>query len=113
MSKEIFIHTGMPKCGSTYLQEEIFPNLKELYFTHLQLYPTCPIAMFLKEAVYANPLIYERLLEVKEANEFIEGLDVNKLLISWEGLYGDCFNNSMNSLFINNLLKETYPRPKL
>tara|TARA_B100001564_G_scaffold110889_2_gene91945 strand:+ start:5344 stop:6285 length:942 start_codon:yes stop_codon:yes gene_type:complete len=113
MEKEIYIHAGMPKCGSTYLQEEVFPQLNELYFTHLQMYNTCPIAMFLKRAVYANPLLYNIKEEATESYEYLVKLEKKKVLISWEGLYGDCFNNSMNTLFLNKLLKYNYPNAKI
>ena len=30
--KKLYIHIGYPKAASTFLQKEIFPNLKDVYY---------------------------------------------------------------------------------
>lgn len=113
LEKEIYLHTGMPKCSSTFLQKEVFPHLKGFYYTELQHYQKCPFANFLNKAVYANPLTFDIQKESKEAMAFLAQRKEKKILISWEGLYGCCFNNSMNSLFLSKLLKTLFPTAKV
>ena len=34
MSEEVFIHVGYPKCGSTFLQSNVFPYMTGVHFIH-------------------------------------------------------------------------------
>jgi hypothetical protein len=108
--KKIYLHVAMPKSASTYLQEEIFPFLKDIHFTHLQYYiKDCPIANFILKARYANPITYDLEKKKDELWDYINSLKESKILISWEGLYGDPFGNHGNSLFLYTALKYIFP----
>ena len=102
----------MPKCGSTYLHE-IFPNIND-YFTTLskKFIKSCPIADFIDRSRYCNPLTFD-IKKEKEIMEFINKLNCEDVIISWEGLIGDPFNNFVNSQFIADTLMSIFPEAKV
>lgn len=115
MKKKILLHIGMPKCGSTYLQHEIFQNINDCYFTTLskKFIKSCPIADFIDRTRYCNPLTFDIKKEKEILWNFINKLDCEDVIISWEGLIGDPFNNFANSQFIADTLMSIFPEAKV
>lgn len=113
--KEIFLHIGMPKSASTFLQEEVFSVIPDIYFTTLTkcLIKKCPIANFIDRYRYCNPMNFDFQLEKNLIDRFINHRNEGKFIISWEGLCGDPFNNFSNSITMANALKSLFPSAQI
>ena len=85
MKKKIFLHIGLYKTGSTFLQENIFKEIKKDDYK-----------IFLK---YYNSYIYNELFKINHLNrdikslkKYLSELKENNLIISNEGLFGNFFD---------------------
>lgn len=114
--KRIYIHVGMPKTGTTFLQERFFPNLKGLCYVHTTNYS--PIAQrgfmgLLRRIVYTNPAFYDLQSAKEEARELLQAVDEELVLISWERLFGNMFANYFDNFYITNILKALFPTARI
>ena len=92
MKKNIFIHTGMHKSGSSYLQNEIFTRIPEFYFISffIKSEPSNPIIEFF---LFTKKMKKNRKNEFREKiNKFINSIPEKNLIISSEMLNGNPLN---------------------
>ncbi|WP_373533182.1 sulfotransferase domain-containing protein [Vampirovibrio sp.] len=112
MEKEIIIHVGMHKTGTTYLQEHIFPKLDDVYLVSVNTVVD-PIKRFLKHLFSRNVLLLD-LGQIKvEIEAFIESLPQNKILISNESLFGFFHENYSHNKMFADYLKLMFPNAKI
>src|ERR1044071_9351305 len=114
--KNIYIHVGMPKTGTTFLQEKCFQNLRGLHYVHTTNYSPIPRQGFmdlLRRIVYTNPAFYDLQSAKEEANKLLETVNEETVLISWERLFGDMFKNYFDNFYITNVLKALFPTAKI
>lgn len=107
----VFFHIGMGKAGSTYLQQELFPNLKGIsYVDHFQY--DNPVSSFLVKLYYEQNLWNAHSTEYKEkANLFLTSVD--NRLYSWESIVGNPYANFHNHFLFADVLKEICPEGKI
>ena len=43
MNKEVYLHIGFPRTGTTFLQQEVFPKIEGLHFQHTMEKPFVPV----------------------------------------------------------------------
>ncbi|PLY10501.1 MAG: hypothetical protein C0626_05870 [Arcobacter sp.] len=110
--KEIYIHIGMPKTGTTFLQQEVFEELTDVkYFLH---HTDNPIMNFIHELIYTNTYLIDILDERKRSiDNYLCTIKEKKVLISVEGLIGDSFNNYYPLKNIAEALKHVFPKSKI
>lgn len=83
-SIEVFIHTGLPKTATTFLQKNIFPNLKGIHYISKYGSNNFFDKFFLKIRFGNHLFICDKIR--KQFMEYIRYIDASKILISEESL---------------------------
>ncbi len=105
--KEIILHVGLRKTGSTYLQDKIFPFLKDIAFEE-------PINRLIKQAFKEFDKNDEVFNGIKiEINNTINSIDSKKILLSNETfiLPQGCTNEEFHRRL--SCLKELFPKASI
>jgi len=103
---ELFIHIGYPKTGTTFLQNEIYPNLSEICYIQRPLIRE-PIARLLRQDEFSFDYKKTRL-------ELEAHLRRGKNIISKEGLVGNFFiHKAVTSKLIADRLSILFPDAKI
>ena len=109
--KRVIIHVGLPKAGSTYLQNEVFPNIPGVHY--IGTMPGNPIWDYCDELIRGNPVridLAARKLVIENAlNEVQEDV----VLISREGFSGIFYNSMYGNRMIADMLKSAFPNAKI
>ena len=101
--QEVFIHIGMPRTGSTFLQTKIFPTIEGVEFIGP---PYTQYGNAFNELLFADDTFYDEQKIRSELNS-IKG---EKLLISNENFIGQSiYFNHINRTTIANRLKNIFP----
>lgn len=105
--QEIYIHVGLHKTGSTFLQNKVFPNLEKTTYIG-RPYTQQNIAF--NKLQYADSSLYSK----EEVNQEIKHFDhYKKVLISDEMFSGLPFNNYINRTMIADRLSQVFPEAKI
>lgn len=109
-NKEIYIHIGMPKTATTYLQLNFFPNLKD--FEYIKKYDSI-IGKVFDKILYHHPITYNKNELKKDLDSYINNFKKDKIIISYESLLGNSFNSFMD--FEKNIrsIKSFFPKAKI
>jgi len=109
-----FIHVGYPKSGSTWLQNNIFPNIPNLCI--LNPIDTSLGLFFLDEFVFDNHLQFDKSLFINKFRDYTSSnlnCTNNSILgISEENLLGDVFNGKDVKLLAEKI-KYTFGSPQI
>ena len=111
--KQIYLHVGMPKTGTTYLQHRYFSVLGEVGFACLAEPFNRSLGLFFEELAYANPTFYPLEEKRRELEALLSKVSENKILISCEELFGWFHLNFANNGFIAETLHKPIPDAKL
>ena len=87
-NKQIYLHVGLPKTGTTYLQHRYFSVLREVGFACLAEPFNRSLGLFFEELAYANPTFYPVEEKRRELEALLSKVSENKILISCEELFG-------------------------
>jgi hypothetical protein len=121
MNKEIFLHVGMHKTGSTFLQQDIFPRLNNIYITGTKtrsirydyLYEKDPFRKLALKFSLCNHLFLKLENERQVIDNFIGELIVNKILFTSESFVGTMFENYRDHLLFTSTIKKIFPEAKI
>ena len=111
--KQIYLHVGLPKTGTTYLQHRYFPVLKNIGFACLAEPFNRSLGLFFEELAYANPTFYPLEEKRRELWSLLSKVSDDKILISCEELFGWFHLNFANNGFIAETLHKLIPDAKL
>ena len=111
--KQIYLHVGLPKTGTTYLQHRYFSVLGEVGFACLAEPFNRSLGLFFEELAYANPTFYPLEEKRRELEALVSKVSENKILISCEELFGWFHLNFANNGFIAETLHKLIPDAKL
>lgn len=114
--QNIYIHLGLPKTGTTFLQEVCFPYLKEVHYIHPKSrVPLLPDGIFsrLGRIVRTNPLFLDLKKEREELDRLLQAVDEKTVLISNERIFGDALYNFHDNLYNAASLKYLFPAAKI
>jgi len=101
--KQVFIHIGLPKTASSFLQKKVFPNISNI---KLIANPETQIISAFNKLIYADDCFYDERPVIEEINK----IDEAKILISDESLAGQPFNLfCINKSQIANRLQKLFP----
>lgn len=105
--KEVFLHIGLHKTGTTFLQEKVFPLFKDItYLTR----PYTQHNFAFNKLQYADDSLYCK----EDILHELEKINSNRLLISDESFSGKPLNFSyINRSIIAKRLKEIFPDAKI
>src|ERR1043165_717810 len=102
----VYLHLGMPKTGTTFLQTSCFPFLCGLRYNDSSL-----ISLPDKIA-YTNPAFLELESLKLEVARIVNGL-CDKLLISHERLFGNMLKNFWDHSYITGCLQQLFPDARI
>lgn len=114
--KNIYVHLGLPKTGTTFLQELCFPYLKEIHYVHEKNYAITPpdgCAGRLRRIVTTNPLFMNLKKEKDELDCLLQAVDEKTVLISCERLFGNMIFNFYDNFYNSRNLKYLFPSAKI
>lgn len=114
-NKTVFVHVGMPKTGTTYLQEQVFPYIKGVHFwrdTNCDEYTA-----YIKSIQFGNPSQCHWPEHGQRIRQYMESFQDDRILISDESLCGGVLGGiHLNFSNFNNcasILKQVFPEAKL
>lgn len=114
--KNIYIHIGIQKTGTTFLQELCFPYLKGLHYVHKKNYSTPPpdgIVGRLSRIANTNPLFLDLKKEKNELDCLLQSVKEETVLISYERLFGNTAFNFYDNFYTTSSLKHLFPTAKI
>ena len=106
--KEIFIHVGMPKSSSTFLQHNFFNKLEDVYFAFDD-----ELTKLFSKIASKNSMLIDTSLERDIIKKFLLTIGKKKIVISSEGLVGGMFDSFKYFENISRLMKEIFPNAKI
>lgn len=120
--REIIVHTGLSKTGTTFLQKNVFPNLN-LYFEGASYMKTAQEELLrnliLLSSYIPNPLHYDKSLQCEFKNDlwnYINEKNINnfeKFLFSFESFSGCSLYEYKNQDENIELIKYLFGTPKI
>jgi hypothetical protein len=103
----IYLHVGMPKTATTFLQARWFPYLKGLR------YQDQAVRDLVDRIIYTNPVFLDLVSVRHELVERLANLDRDRLLISQERLFGNMLRNYEDNVYLTGCLKTVFPNAKV
>lgn len=105
--KPVYLHVGMPKTGTTFLQARCFPHLKGIRYQDREL------SALLDRVIYTNPIFLDLPRARSESDAVLEKMREASLLISNERLFGNMLRNFHDNLHLTCCLKALFPVAKV
>ena len=105
--KTIYLHVGMPKTATTFLQARCFPYFKGLRYQDKDL------KELVDRIIYTNPIFLDLKRTKQEADGLLRAMDEESQLISQERLFGNMLRNYYDNVYIAGCLKVVFPNAKL
>lgn len=105
--QQVYIHIGMPRTATTFLQQEIFPHIPEIEFYGLNetYYSEAFNQLQFADDTFYNP---NKIIEIKKKWK------ANKILLSNENFIGQSTHfNHINRSLIAKRLKSAFPDAKI
>ncbi len=110
--KEIFIHIGLHKTGTTFLQRKIFPNLNDFCLVHRERHANFPnIGGAINQFLYADESLYNS----HDLKTIFESISEDKVIWTSEDLCGRPmgFGGVVNRAVIAKRIKDNFPNAKI
>lgn len=104
---KIYLHVGMPKTATTFLQVRCFPYLKGLRYQNKD------IRDLVDRIIYTNPIFLDRKKIKQELDGLLRSMGDENLLISQERLFGNMLRNYHDNVYLAGCLKAVFPNAKL
>jgi len=105
--KRVYLHLGMPKTGTTFLQARYFPHLKGIRYGDKE------IVELLDGVIHTNPLFLDLKRARRQARDALEKIAEESLLISHERLFGNMLKNYHDHAYLAGCLKAIFPGARL
>lgn len=105
--KTIYLHVGMPKTGTTFLQARVFPHFKGIGYQDKGVFE------LLNRIIYSNPILLDLENIREEADRLLMKVDEERVLFSHERLFGDMLRNYHDNVYLAGWLKVIFPAAKL
>jgi hypothetical protein len=111
---DVYIHVGLPKTGTSFLQERCFPRLKGVHIVG-QGFRAPPTGMVerLWRVAEAYPLFLDMEEQRAEIDRFLRGVTENKTLITSERLFGDLIQGFRDHVQVTESLRCLFPSAKI
>jgi len=110
--KQIIIHVGMHKTGTTFLQYDVFPNIPGIYYANPYNQKE-PITQLIKRLFSQNPVTIDLQREKQEIEDYINSIKEPIVLISSEKLFGHFYTSYFNNHYMTQVLKELFPHARI
>ena len=109
-----YLHIGFPKTGTSFLQFEIFPKLKEIRYWHVGGFPKNEEKMMRKllDKIRNTDIPLDINQTKQEINQLLDKTKPN--LISFESLIGEIFDSQYKDMYmIADRLHAVFDNPKI
>lgn len=103
----IYLHVGMPKTATTFLQARCFPYYKGLHYQNKD------IRDLVDRIIYTNPIFLDLKRTRQEFDGLLRNMSEERLLISQERLFGNMLRNYHDNVYLAGCLKVVFPNAKL
>lgn len=115
MEKNILIHIGAHKTGSSFLQQKVFPYLSDTYASGHPIIrqQKDPLMDLQSKLLFASPILINYDDESRKIFEYIEKLEENNILFSNESFFGNPFENYRDHFICADSLKQIFPKAKI
>jgi len=111
MQKQIIIHVGMHKTGTTFLQQDVFPRIPGVYYAD-RYNKEEPVTQLIKR-MDQNPAALDLQQEKQHMEAYINAIDAPVVLISSENLFGYFHASYFNNQYILHVLKTLFPSARI
>lgn len=109
MERDIYIHVGMPKTGSTFLQQVVFRHFADIDYWEIFEHPS---TYYIERIANSNYLNFNPEW-TRKLKAMVEASPSSKILISFEGLFGSYSNNYKSNYTSARILKDIFPEAKI
>ncbi|NCG29696.1 MAG: hypothetical protein GWP27_04400 [Bacteroidetes bacterium] len=109
MQKQVYIHVGMPKTGTSFLQKYVYPHLEEIDYWRTFDHPS---SYYLERVANSNFLTFDPSWK-KKLRSLAEESPKDKILISFEGLFGSYSANYKSNYTNALILSEIFPDARI
>ena len=110
MKNKIIIHIGLQKTGTTYLQNIVFPQLREVTYIGR---PYTQENLAFNTLQYADHSLYSELILKKEIEKIVNIANHNPILISDELFAGVTHYNFINRGMVAERLSKVFPKAEI
>ena len=103
MNNTVFLHVGYPKTATTFLQQEYFPAIDQLYYIpQVELWKSGFLTILFDSYLIDRQSVYNSILKNWKSKA-----GSKPLFISYEGFIGNLFSGAQNIELISKRLKAT------
>lgn len=111
--KQLILHIGLPRTGSTFLQRKVFNYLKDVYYTGVNSNKTDNAHFEKLDYINDNSPPGWSEQEIEELHKYIDSLAESNILYTNEMLAGKPINMFHNKLENALLLKKVFKTPRI
>lgn len=108
--KQVVLHVGLPKAGSTYLQKAVFPNIDDVFFLGRD---DGLISRYLDYISWKNPFTLDLRRARKEIEASLAERSENHALFSREAFFGNFYTTFVCNRTTAEALKTAFPDAKV
>jgi len=110
-NKQVYIHPGLPKSASTFLQDNVFGRIPDCYFPHRN--PESPLKKIVRTILRKNYMFIDINEERRVLENFYMNRNESKFLLSWETFCGSFSLNLADHEQRLNITKKLFPNAKI
>lgn len=107
----IYFHIGMGKAGSSFLQQDVFPNFQGIEYINHFKYDNPLSSLFLDIYYKQNPWQLDLDAKSEKIGPYLQNKD--NALFSWESLIGSSYTNFHNHFLFADTVKHICPSAKI
>jgi len=114
--KRVTIHVGLHKTATTFLQERLFPALRDVRFVHPLHVPRDhdgPVEKFVLECLFRNGVCIDMARHARDISAWLDTVEESHVVISSEAMVGFPTENHSNLRLLTDLLQEMFPNAKI
>ena len=111
--KEVILHVGLPKTGSTYLEECVFLHLDEVHQDHVNEALKTEFLSLGWNIKFKNHMFLDTEELKKDIDKYIDSIDKDKILFSDPNLFGSFCDNFRDLQNFSTALKKIFPDAKV
>ncbi|HEX5116910.1 MAG TPA: sulfotransferase [Pseudonocardiaceae bacterium] len=114
--RDVILHVGIHRTGTTFLQKHYFPFLEGVHFVHQEVYsdpPADSTTGLLKRIVDTNPLFLDLAAEQEALERSLAPAEQSTVVISMEQWFGSLWYGFYNNLDNSQKFKYLFPEARI
>ncbi len=114
--KNIILHVGLGKTGTTFLQKKVFPFIENNFYGGV-FTQTPSVLDKISDLIYKNDMKFYKSIEIEntknKVNNFVQTLKEENIIYSDEGFVAQPYYKNSNNNNVNNAIKQIFPNAKI